>query len=216
MPTDQAADLRRRGDRQPLHCVHCFSDFADSSVQLVHALHRLGQASLLVDVQGRLFADSPTRSLFDWRQQVGRGQLQFLPQTYGDGWFAPGVLADEPVLRKAAQGYDHVVFDVGWLGHELTLMSGPAAQTVVMVIQRSDESMRRAYALLKTLSRLEDMLSVGLLGDRMACDHVAAACRHFLEPRIARAVFSVAHEDDAIAVLAVRMSAKEASLRLVI
>ncbi|MBI3430932.1 MAG: hypothetical protein HY018_01815 [Hydrogenophilales bacterium] len=217
MAADQAAGLRRHSARQPARCIHVFSDSPDTAASLAQALHQAGRAPLLVDMQGRLFADAPARSLFDWRQQLQREQLQTLPLAYGAGWYAPGVRADEPALSAVANGYDHVIFDVGW-GSGLALLPG-AAHTVLMEIRHADknlhadEPMLRTYALLKTLACLKGTVSVGLLGDRLACDHVRAASCRFLEQRFAHAIFSLANEDDAFAALAVRMADEETSLR---
>ena len=216
MPADQAAGLRRhacssgRGARQPLRCITCFSDSVDSSVRLAHALHQIGRVPLLVDTQGRLFADSSPRSLFDWKHQLERRQLHTLPQAYGAGWYAPGIRADEPALSGMANGYDHVIFDAG-RGADLALLPG-AVHTAVMDLRRTDDSMLHAYAVLKTLACSGSAVSVGLLGDRFACDHVRAAGCRFLERRFAHAIFSVANEDDAFAALAVRMADEETSL----
>ena len=212
MPADQAAGLRRRSARQPLRCIYCFSDSADSSVRLAHALHRIGRIPLLVDTQGRLFAASPTRSLFDWRHQLERRQLRTLPQTYGEGWYAPGVRGDEAAFVGLVSGYDYVMFDSGWGCAEFSLLPG-AAHTVVMEVCRTDESMLHAYAVLKTLACFEGAFSVYLLGDRVACDHVQAAGCHFLEQGFASSICSAANEDDAFATLAVRMAGEETSLR---
>jgi hypothetical protein len=211
MPADQAAGLRRRSARQPLHCIHCFSESADSSVRLAHALHQTGRVPLLVDTRGRLLAAFSPRSLFDWKQQLERGQLHTLPQPYGEGWYAPGVRADEPALPGMAKGYDYVLFDSGWGGDELALLPG-AAHTLVMEIGRSDKSMLYAYTALKTLACSGRAFNVYVLGDRLACDRVRAAGCHFLDQRFAHAIFSAAHEDDAFAALAVRMTAEETSL----
>jgi hypothetical protein len=211
MPPDQAAGLRRHNMQQKVRCIHVFSDTTESVSQLVHALHRLGLVSLLVDRCGRPFVDSPARNLFDWKQQLERGQLQTLPLAYGDGWYAPGVCADEPALRRVARDYDLVVFDEGTTGAELVLMPG-AAHAVIIEVHPAHESMLRAYTLLKTLSHMEAELSVDLLGDMGACDQVRAACSHFLEKRFIQAIYSVAREDDAFAALAVRMAQEEASL----
>jgi len=211
MPLDQAAGLRRRSARQPLRCIHCLFDSAVSTVKLAHALHLRGATSLLVDSSGRGFADAPARSLFDWKQQLQRGQLRTLPQSYGDGWHAPGVRADEPALLGVARGYDQVVFDVGSSDTDWVLMPG-AVDAVIVEAQPTRESMLRAYALLKTLSHAKHGLSVGLLGDPAACDQLVAACSHFLERRFAQAIFSVAHEVDAFSMLAARMTDEETSL----
>jgi hypothetical protein len=211
MSADQAAGLRRRSAQQAPGCITCFFDSAESTVKLAHALHQRGATLLLVDACGRVFADSPARSLFDWKQQIQRGQLRTLPQLYGEGWHAPGVRADEPALPAVARGYDQVVFDVGSGGADLVLMPG-AAHAMIVEIQATDESMLRAYILLKTLSHAKEEVSVGLLGDPAACEHVVAACRHFLERRFAQAICSVAHEDDAFSVLAARMAHGETSL----
>ena len=211
MSADQAAGLRRRSAQQAPGCITCLFDSAESTVKLAHALHQRGATILLIDTCGRVFADSPARSLFDWKQQLQRGQLRTLPQLYGDGWHAPGVRTDEPALPGVARGYDQVVFDVGPSGVELALMSN-AAHAVIVEVQATDESMLRAYTLLKTLSQAQDELSVVLLGDTAACDHVVAACSHFLEHRFAQAICRVAHEDDAFSVLAARMADGETSL----
>jgi hypothetical protein len=208
MPADQAAGLRRRNTPQPVRCIHCFFDAAASSIRLTLALHQLGQVSLLVDMRGRLFADSSPRSLFDWKQQLERSHLNTLPQAYGDGWFAPGVRADAANLHRAVQGYDCVVFDAGPNGSELAWLPG-SLNNVIIEIHPAGDSMERAYSLLKTLSQSGNSLSIGLLGDAATCDHVQAACCHFLEQSFAQAIYSVAHEDDAFAALAVRMSDEE-------
>jgi len=211
MPADQAAGLRRRSTRQPVPCIHCISESADPGIHLAQALHKIGRESLLVDMQGRLFADSSTRSLFDWKRQLERGQLQTLPQTFGKGWYAPGMRADEPALSGMASEYDHVIFDSGWGNNDLALLPG-ATHSVVLEVRRTDDSMLHAYALLKTLACMGCAVNVGLLGDRFACDHVRAAACRFLEQRFAHAIFSVANEDDAFAALAVRMANEETSL----
>lgn len=211
MPADQAAGLRRRNTRQPVRCIHCFFDAAASSTRLTHALHQLGQVSLLVDTRGRLFADSSTRSLFGWKQQLDRGHLNTLPQAYGDGWYAPGMGADVPGLHRAVQGYDCVVFDAGPIGSELALLPG-TLNNVVIEVHPTGDSIQRAYSLLKTLSHTGNSLSIGLLGDAATCDHVQAACCHFLEQSFAQVIYSVAHEDDAFAALASRMADEETHL----
>jgi hypothetical protein len=209
MPADQAAGLRRRSARQPLRCIHCFSDSRESATRLALALHQRGGTVLLVDASGRTLADSSPRSLFDWRQQLARGQLQTLPMPYGDGWHAPGIRADEPALSRVAHGYDAVVFDAG-PGEDLVLMPGAAHAAVIEVVATL-ESMRHAYALLKSLFHAGAAPRVGLMGETAACEQVRAACAHFLDPQFAHAVCSVAHEDDAFAELAVRMVDEETS-----
>ncbi len=210
MPADQAAGLRRHGARQPLRCISCFSDSVGFGVRLAHALHELGRVSLLVDTQGRVFAESSPRSLFDWAHQIERRQLHTLPQAYGEGWYAPGVRADDPAVYGMANGYGHVIFDAGW-GGDLALPPD-SAHTVVMEVHSAGESMRHAYAVLKTLARSGRAVSVGMLGDPAACDRVRAAACRFLERRFAEAIFSAAHADDAFAALAVRMVSEETGL----
>lgn len=211
MSADQAAGLRRRNARQPLRCIYCFSDNPDSSVRLAQAVCRTGQVLLLVDTLGRLFAASSPRSLFDWKNQLERRQLHTLPQAYGAGWYAPGMRSDEPALSGVANSYDYLMFDLGWDNADIALLPG-AAHTAVVEVRRTDESMLHAFAVLKTLAHSGGTFSVGLLGDRVACDRVRAAVCHFLEERFAHAVFNVANEDDAFAVLAVRMAGEETGL----
>ena len=208
MPADQAAGLRRRNARQPLRCIHCFFDQAESTTRLAQALYQHGRSVLLLDASGRMFADASPRSLFDWKQQLQCGQLHTVPLAYGAGWYAPGVQADEPALCAVAHTYDDVLFDVG-LG-DPALMPG-ASQGVVLEVNASHESMLRAYARFKTLSHASGDLSVALLGDPSACDQVKAACSRFLDPLVERSIYSVAHEVDAFAALAVRMACEEAS-----
>jgi len=103
-----------------------------------------------------------------------------------------------------------VVFDAGPTRDSLALMPG-AAHAVVIEVNAAHESMLRAYALLKTLSRADGVRSIGLLGAVAACDRVCAACGHFLDRRFAHAIYSAAHEDGVFAALAVRMANEEAS-----
>ena len=208
MPADQAAGLRRRSAQQLASCIHCFFEAPVSTAQLMVALHQLGHVSLLVDMRGRLFADSSTRSLFDWKQQLERNQLNTLPQPYGDGWYAPGLKVDSPNLHRLLQGYDSVVFDAGPIGAELELLPGTPTNVIIEVLP-TGESMQRAYSMLKTLSQAGNASSVGLLGDAATCDHVQAACCHFLEQSFTQVFYSVAHEDGAFAALAVRMADEE-------
>ncbi|MHB1215969.1 MAG: hypothetical protein ACYCY9_13390 [Thiobacillus sp.] len=210
MPADQAAGLRRRRAQRPPRCIHGFFDSTDAAGRLAHALHQRGWTSLLVDTRGRPFADSPTRSLFDWQQQLRRRQLHTLPQSYGASWVAPGVCADAPALMTTAQGYDCVVFDAAldlpdWTPSE-------AIHFLVIEVGTGHPSILRGFAVLKTLSGLEGRVSAGLLGDAAACDHLRAACKRFLDPAFAEAVYSVAYADDVFAALAVRMTGEETRL----
>lgn len=207
---DQAEGLRRRRARQPLRCIHCFFDAPESVTTLAHALHRRGWTSLLVDARGRVFADSP-RSLFDWRQQIARAQLHTLPMPYGDGWHAPGIQGDEPALTTLARGYECVVFDAAPDVAEWTPLPG-TAQTVILEMNATQASMLHGYALLKTLFKLGEQVSVALLGEADACARLQAACERFLEPSFCQKLYSVAGEDDAFAALAVRMTSEETSL----
>ena len=209
MPADQAAGLRRRRARLSPRCLHVFFDSADSTEKLVQALHRRGLRTLLIDVQGRVYADAPARSLFDWRQQLARRQLQTLPMSYGEGWHAPGVRADEPLIAGIAQDYDILVFDER-MGEVGARMPG-AARTVIIEVAFAHESLQRAYALLKTLFHQEETPHVVLLGAPAACDRVRAACAQFLDGQFAQAILGAGHEDDAFAALAVRMADEETS-----
>ncbi|HMA12292.1 MAG TPA: hypothetical protein VKO83_10420 [Steroidobacteraceae bacterium] len=211
MSADQAEGLRRRSTRQPLRCIHCFFDAPESTVNLAQALHRRGWTSLLVDACGHVWADSPTRSLFDWRQQIARGQLHTLPMPYGGGWHAPGMRGDEPALTVAAQGYDCLLIDAGPDAADWMPLPG-AAQTFILEANATHASMLHGYALLKTLSSLDGLAAIGLLGDAGACARLQAACDQFLEPSFCRTLYSVAGEDDAFAALAVRMTSEETGL----
>jgi hypothetical protein len=187
-----------------VRCLHCFFDSPVSGTRLAQSLHQLGQVSLLVDMHGRVFDHSPTCSMFDCKQQLERGTLYTLPQTYGDGWYAPGIRGDEPGLWAAAQGYDCVVLDAGLIRTGLMRMPG-ARHAVIIEVQPAHDSMLRAYTLLKTLFHFSDNPGVTLLGNPAACDHVWAACSQFLEPLFAQAICSVASEEDVFAALAIRI-----------
>jgi hypothetical protein len=211
VPADQAAGLRRRRTQQPPPCIHCFFDAAESTIRLAQALHQRGWTSLLIDACGRVFADSPTRSLFGWKQQFERGQVHTLPMPYGDGWYAPGIQGDEPALLAIARGYDCVVFDASLNAPEWAPLPG-AAQVIILEVNAMHASTLQGYALLKTLFSSGAASSVGLLGDAGACNQLQAACKQFLDPAFNRAVYSVAHEDDAFTALAVRMAHEETGL----
>ncbi len=210
MPADQAAGLRRRRAQQPPACVHCFFDAAESAVRLTQALHQCGWSSLLIDASGRSFSDTP-RSLFGWTHQIERGQLHMLPMPYGEGWYAPGIKGDEPALMAAGRGHDCVVFDASPNAPDWTPLPG-AARFVILEVDATHVSTLQGYALLKTLAHSGAPISVALLGNAAACDQLLAACQRFLDPAFTRAVYSVAHEDDAFAALAVRMAHEETGL----
>jgi len=211
VPADQAAGLRRRSTRQPLRCIHGFFHSPDSTIRLAQSLHRRGWTSLLIDTCGRLFSDSPTQSLFDWRQQLARQQLHTQAMAHGDGWHAPGLMASEPGLRAIAQRYDCLLFDSTLDAPDWQPLPD-MAQTLILEVNAEPASMQQAYALLKTIAHLESRAGIALLGNAAACDRLQAACRQYLEPAFVEAVHSVAHEDDAFAALAVRMSDEETGL----
>ncbi len=206
MPADQAAGLRRRSTQQPLRCVHCFFEAADASTRLAQALHHRGLVSLLVDLDGRVFANGPTRSLFNPRQQLDRDSLCILPQAYGAGWYAPGIQGDEPHLRSAAQGYDRVMFDTGTSQNMVAPWTG-ACHVGVVEIHAADASLLRAYALLKTLAQADVPMPVILLGDDASCNHLRAACKHFLAPSFVNSLCNLPPEEDVFAALASRIAA---------
>lgn len=210
MAADQAAGLRRRGARQSVRCVHCVSDTVECSTRLAQALYRRGWTSLLVDTLGRVFADAPARNLFTWRQQIARGQLHTLPMPYGDGWHAPDMRANEPLLGAIARGYDCLLLDAS-LNNAGGLLDA-AAREVILEVRDGRAPMLQTYALLKGMSRMGAAASVSLLGDSAACARLQAAARQFLDPAFSRALYVTANEDDAFAALAVRMQAEEAGL----
>lgn len=206
MPVDQAAGLRRHRSGQAVRMIHCLSESTTTSFQLMQALHSKGLAALLVDTQGRLFTRSAPSSLFNWKQQLSRGQLHLLPLAHGDGWVAPGVRGDEATLHSAAQRYDCIVFDSPLDG---TALAANADHTVVIDVQPAPESMLHCYAMLKTLAAAGATCSVVLVGDVGACRHVRAACSHFLGQPFAQALYNDLHEDHAFSALAARMAGEE-------
>lgn len=207
---DQAAGLRRRSARLPCACMYCFFDTAEWTDKLAAALQQAERTSLLIDRRGRLFAAASTRSLFDWKQQLERGELHTLSLSHGDGWYAPGVRADDPGLRDVARAYDHLLFDEEPSGAELILMPD-ANHTFLIEVQPAQPSMLRAYTLLKTLSHAEGGGNVSLLGDPTACAHVLSTASRFLPQPFVQAIDCVAHVDTAFSSLAVRMPSEETS-----
>lgn len=207
-PSDQAAGLRRRSARLPPACTYCFFDRAEWLARLANALQQTGQNALLIDRRGRLFGGAPTRSLFDWEQQLARGELHTQRLSAGEGWYAPGLRADAPALREVARAYDHLLFDEEPTGAELILMPD-ATQRFLIEVQDAQPSLLRAYTLLKTLSHAASTGQVSLLGDRAACTHMHAAARHFLPQPFARAIDCAADSDTAFSALAVRMLGEE-------
>jgi hypothetical protein len=208
MPADQAAGLRRRNTQQPLRCIHGFFDSAGATSRLAVALHQRGWTTLLVDPGGRVSAGSSTRSLYDWRQQIARGQAHTLPVTYGDRWLAPGMKGDEPGLLAIAQAYDCLLFDRDLSAPDWGAIPG-ADQFFIIEVNARRESMLHAYALLKSLSHRGGRASAGLLGNPAACDRLQQACIKFLDPTFNQVICSFAHEVDAFAALAVRMTDEE-------
>lgn len=211
MPADQAAGLRRRASEQPVHFVYCLFDQPESTVRFAQALHQVGQVPLLVDMQGRLFADSSTRSLFDWRKQLELGQLHTLPQAYGDGWYAPGLQTEATKLQHIAHAYDPIVFDAG-PGSDLIGLPG-VPHSVIVEVDASQDSMLRVYRLAKTLFHAGGRFRLGLLGSLAACEHIRAACTHFLGVNCSQDIYSVLREDGAFAALAIRMADEETGLK---
>lgn len=209
MPADQAAGLRRRRGRQPLPCIRCFFDTADFVHRLARTLHRHGWTPLLADTSGRLFADASLRSLFDWRQQLARGQLHTLPLSYADGWYAPGLRADAAVQTQALQAWNCLVLDANPYEDDLQPIAG-TSQTVLIEVGASHAAMARAFAILKTLAHRSGPCGHAvLLGDAAACVRVQAACVRFLGSGFQPAICSLAEADDAFDALAVRMADEE-------
>lgn len=204
---DQAAGLRRRKLAAPPHCILGLFESGASARQLVLALHARGQTQLLVDATGRLQSDAP-RSLFDWRQQLARGQLHACTQPYGDDWHAPGVAVDALGLSDVAQRYAAVVFDLGLRPGRLALMRG-ARHSAVVEVGASQDAMQHSYVLLKTLAHAHGINQIGLIGDVDACTRVSEACARFLGGGGAPEVHCVAGEDEPFAALAVRMAGEE-------
>lgn len=213
MAADQAAGLRRRRRSTAPRLVHSCVDSPEFTRRLVQALHGLGGSVLLIDTGGRLFADVPTRSLFDWRQQLARKQPHLVPLADADGWFAPGLRADAPGLCDLARDYEYVVLDAppkvsGWA------LVADAVNAFVVDCGTSIDGLAERYALLKTLATKTGgaRVHIGLIGDTAAGDRLLAACRHFLAQSFSQRVYNLGDADDAFAALAARMAVEETSL----
>lgn len=212
MLPDQAAGLRRRRGEQPLRCIHCCFGTGQSTVRLARALHGHGWTSLLVDAYGRVPADSPARSLFDWRQQLARGHLHTVPVIGGEAWQAPGLRADAPGLAQAARNYDCLLLDAPTDAPDWAAMP-EASQIAVFEVQDRHASLLQTYAGIKAAVGLAEPCQVMLVGDVAACGRLLDACRVFLPPDRERLISIVASDIDAIAGLAVRMADEETGRR---
>lgn len=211
MAADQAAGLRRRQTGRPARCVHCVSALPAAVLRLLEALARQGQRTLLIDAHGRHVGHA-ARSLFDWRQQLARGQLQTLALPGGEGWHAPGIEADAPELAVLAARYDCLVFDHPLEANGVTV---PLAGRHTLALDVAQAQLKPAYRLLKTLAHHGCDADILLLGDAAACTRLEAACRQFLDPGRAQRIGSLAHETDAFAALASRMTGEETGPRAV-
>lgn len=206
MAADQAEGLRRRAARQSPRVVHGFFEHPESAIRLAHALHAQGWTTLLADTLGRVWPDAPARSLFGWRQQIARGQLLVLQESYGGGWHAPGIRGDEPGLAAAARGYDCLLLDAD--ASHWTPCPG-IVPTLVLELDASQAAILHGYALIKTAASRDPRTFTGLLGDPGACARVREACGRFLGTASAERLHSAAGEGDAFAALAVRMTSEE-------
>lgn len=207
---DQAAGLRRRSAGHRLYAVHCRLAGGEDAARLAAALAVRGRTSLLVDTSGRLSAGAATQPLFDWREQLARGELAPLPAAFGAIWHAPGLQDDTLLLRAAARDYDLLLIDAAVDAEALLTLSG-VRQDYVVAVGETEASRLAAYALLKTLASQADVGRVFLLGDTVAQERVYAACRRFLDDAFCQRIERVAEDGDEFATLAVRMVREETS-----
>lgn len=208
MPVDQAAGLRRQRQAQSPTCISCFFSQAASTQLLMRALEGLGKRVLLVDTAGSQLAASRTQSLFDWRQQLQRGQLQGLPLPHGEGLFAPGAEAGDPAIIQAATTYDCVLFDAGRITHSVALALGQA-QMLLLQVEDMPPSLGLSYALLKALHATGNPSTILLCGSPSARTRVMSAVRHFLGAAMARRIWAAEDEDEHFIALAARIAAEE-------
>lgn len=174
----------------------------------MRALSGLGKRVLLVDTDGRHLAAARTQSLFDWRQQLQRRQLQGLPLPHGEGLYAPGARGGDAEILEAAHAYDCVLFDAGVLSSSLALATG-RTQTLVLQVDATADSLALGYSLLKTLHAADNASDVLLYGAASACIRLTQAARHFLGEAMARRMWAAAEEDEHFAALAARIAAEE-------
>lgn len=203
MPADQAAGLRRR-QAAVSQIVYVVSDTTSTASALAQALLQRGLTPLLVDARDRLFDTTAAHTLFDWSQQLARGQLLTLPLVNVTGWHAPGCRANVPGLAQATRHFDALIFDC-----TLAEIASPASGTrewALLSVQ--PDTLPSVYALLKTRA-LRGEIGCVLTGDAASCARVREACGRFLGPAAAAMVSSLHDEVDAIAALAVRMAHEE-------
>lgn len=168
------------------------------------AFVRAGLTPLIVDVRGRLLAQAPAQSLFDWPRQLERGQLLALPLGEMAAWHAPGVRVDAPGLAHAARHYNILVFDSLLPAAAVPL---PGTREIALLAVQPD-TMQAVYALLKTRAGAGGIEAI-LTGEVSSCERVREACERFLGAALAASVTCICDEDDAIATLAVRMAGEE-------
>lgn len=133
--------------------ISVFARRVEASFELAHALAPDG-ACLIVDVCGRLAAQTPVRPLQDWRQQLRTGQLRGVAWRGVELVLASGALAGDAGLCRAARGYRWLVFDAGMPAAGAGLTLADAAHTLVIDAASTSDA-GRAYALVRALCRLD-------------------------------------------------------------
>ncbi|MEQ1662475.1 MAG: hypothetical protein ABL877_07245 [Thiobacillus sp.] len=204
MMPDQATGLRRQAVRATAAAVVCAGTPADTAKRLSRTLCGQGLATLIVNTNRQPHAIDQPRNLFDWRVQLQRGELHPLPTDSGHVLAAPGALAGEPELVRAARAFDCVVFDAGRLDAALSVAADHAT---LWLVGLSHASTLAAFALCKTLSRAGVVAQLLVWGAWRDYENLRAACEHFL-PGVPVQIEFAASEDAAIAMLAARMTAR--------
>jgi hypothetical protein len=203
MPADQAAGLRRKTG-SALRILHCISESADFVLQAAQAMTRQGLTPLVIDTRDRLFGADAAQTLFDWRQQLDRGQILALPLAAAQAWHAPGLYASAPGLAGATRHYDVLLLDCT-LADVASRVAGADEWACVSV---GPDTLQAVYALIKTRAH-SGGLSMFLTGEAAACERIRQACLRFLGATVSAGLSCHHDELAAITALAVRMAHEE-------
>jgi hypothetical protein len=203
MPADQAAGLRRKTG-SALRILHCVNESADFVLQAAQAMTRQGLTPLVIDTRDRLFGADAAQTLFDWRQQLDRGQILALPLATVHAWHAPGLQADVPGLAAATRHYDAVLIDCALVD----VASPIAGANEWACVSVGPDTLQAVYALLKTRAQ-SGGLPMFLIGEPASCERIRQACLRFLGATVTAGLSCHHDELAAITALAVRMAHEE-------
>ena len=179
MLADQAAGLRSRSRRHDLRVISLMNTSTDFAPRLAQALMTCHQKVLLVDSLGRHLRASKTHFLFGWQQQLARQRLQTLSVEGVEVMHATGAPAGDTTIVRASAKYHAVMFDGYPLQTEIALDTR-TPQILLVALSAHPDSLKYAYALIKTLHQQKLDWRVLLIGEAAFAERIIAATSYFL------------------------------------